>query len=430
MRTRVLSALLTVGLMAGVVGAYELTRPKTDTYTVTAVVEQAPNLFEGGRVTVRGIAMGKLIEIDPRPDGVHLTLELESDIDVPADATLAVVPVTVIADRYVQLFPDYEGGPTLKDGDHIGLERTSIPAELEDVLAQLKGLLEALEPGPNQEDGSLTRLIESLDSVFAGRAEELKGTLRGSAEVLDNLAESRSDIVSLIRNLDRLFASLASRSSQIGVVNERLELVMEALLADQGNLEGTIENIRFLAGETAGLLEESGDELGASLGRLGRVLRTVLRHEDELVEGIKWGNVIAQATGATNASGKGLFAYSGRQAAPGTEGAAYNYRIDSRDVIGCERIQAVANTILTFLPSAPPEEIVNTLLTFIPDERDAHIKFLLEQLVPLCVRQFRSTAMESEVSAALLRLKDQIGEDQLLALLGRWLAERSDGEGS
>lgn len=417
------SALLTVAVLAGGLGAYATLRPGGDTYTVTADVEQAPNLFAGGRVMVRGVKVGAISEVEPRPEGVRLTLEIDPDVRLPADATLSVIPVTVISDRYVQVFPAYEGGSTLEDGDHIPVDRTTIPAELEEVLTQLQGLLEALEPASDQEKGSLTRLVESLDEVFANRSEELAGTLVGSAEVLGNLAESRSDIVSLIRNLDRLFASLANRSSQIGIVNERFELVMEALLSDQEHLEGTIENIRFLAGETADLIDSSGDELGESLGRLSKVLRTILRHQGTVAEGLKWGNVIAQATGATDGSGKGLFAYSGRQGAVGSDRARYNYRIDTRDVIGCGRINALVAFFVQLNPNLQVDQARESILTFIPDEIDPHIAFLIDELITFCADRFKPAALTPKQSEQLRRLSEEVGDERLFELLGRWVVQ-------
>ena len=97
--------------------------------------------------------------------------------------------ITIISDRYVQLFPAYSGGSALQEGDHLGTDRTTIPAELDDVLEQLDGLLSALEPRPGERRGPLARLIESLDSATRGRSQALAGTLEGSASVLENLAD-------------------------------------------------------------------------------------------------------------------------------------------------------------------------------------------------------------------------------------------------
>lgn len=425
---RVITAAITsIVLVAGGFG-YRALQPQAATYTVTADVAQAPNLFEGGRVMVRGVEVGDIIDVEPAPNGVRLTLEIDESVKVPADATLSVVPITVIADRYVQLFPAYTSGPSLADGDHIPQDRTAIPAELDDVLEQLEGLLAALEPRPGQQRGPMARLIISLDEALAGRSRSLAGTLSGSAAVLGNLARSESDITGLIQNVDRLFIALANRSSEIGIVNERFALVAESLLADQDNLEGTLENLSLLAEEAALLLDESGESLGTSFGRLARVLRVVLRHQDELSEGIRWSNVISQALGATDRAGRGLYAYSGRQAPPGTPESAYNYRLDSRDTLTCERIEVTVQVLLAILPEANINDVMDTLLSYIPDEYDEHLAFLLRQLIPLCTHIQDLPAATPEVMAEVEQLIAEVGEQRFTEMLARWLAEGLAGE--
>lgn len=428
MNGRIVAAAVTLAVLSAAVLGYRSIQPEDATYTLTADVEQAPNLFEGGRVTVRGVEVGEIIDVEPSTDGVRLTMEIQRSVKVPADATLSVIPITVIADRYVQLFPAYESGPIMEDGDHISLERTAIPAELDDVLTQLEGLLSALEPRPGQRRGPMARLIVSLDEALAGRSRSLADTLSGSAAVLGNLARSESDITGLIRNVDRLFVALANRSSEIGIVNERFALVAEALLDDQENLEGTLENLSLLAGEASGLIEESGGSLGESFGRLAKVLRVVLRHQDELTEGIRWSNVISQALGATDRQGRGLFAYSGRQAAPGTPESAYNYRLDSRDTITCERIEVTTEVLLAILPEADINDVMDTMLSYIPDEYDPHLAFLLRQLIPLCTNIQELPAATPAVTARVQELIAEVGESRFKEMLGRWLAEGVAGE--
>jgi phospholipid/cholesterol/gamma-HCH transport system substrate-binding protein len=421
MRHRVTSALVMLAVIAGAVGAYVATRSDSETYAITAEVTQAPNLFDGGRVMVRGVEVGTITDVEPTPNGVQITMSVRSDVPVPADASLSVIPITVISDRYVQLYPAYESGPVLADGDHIPLDRTTIPAELDDVLTQLKGLLAALEPRPGEDRGPLARLIRDLDEVFDGRSDELAGTIEGSAAVLGNLAASDADITSLIDNLDRLFLTLAARSSELGSVNERFELVAESLLADQADLEGTIENLALLSEEAAGLVQESGDELGKAFGRLATVLDAVLAHQDSLSEGIRWTNAIAQSLGETDSSGRGLYGYTGRQAPPGSPNAKYNYRLERRDTLNCERINLTAQTVFAITPSATEADILQTIQSYIPDSYDDDLEFLFKLLISACVDQFKTADLDAATEDAVQRLVADVGEERVGELLARWL---------
>lgn len=421
---RLISSSLTVAvLLAGGLGAWAMTSGSKETYTVTADLSQAPNLFAGGRVMVRGVEVGMITAVTPRPDHVRIAMDIEADVRVPKGARLSVVPITVIADRYIQFTPAYRGGAYLKDGDHIGIDRTSIPAELDEVLTQLDELLSALEPRNSERRGPLADLIAELDKATRGRSVAMRETLDNSALVLENLADSTSDITGLIQNLDRLFVALAGRSSEIGLINERFRAVAEALAADRDALEGTIENLEFLSTQGSALVDESGDELALSFGRLDRVLRAILRHQDELAEGAKWTNVIAEGLGATDSTGRGLFAYSGRS----DGGPEYDYRLDGRDTIGCNRIDALADVIVALGNSNPSvSEIRASVLEFIPDEYHDDLEFLVDQLIVLCVDvPIRVEGLDLE--STLDRAARLLGRARLEQVVRKWLREGVPG---
>ena len=298
-----LAILLTVALAGcGAAVAADLAQEEPEARTLTVTVEQAPNLFEGGRVMVRGVQVGSITKVDPAADGVELTMEIDEGVRIPADTKVAVIPITLIADRYVQLSP-YEGGPEIEDGAHIDVDDTSIPAELDEVLGELKGLVDAFKREPGQKRGPLADLIRAADKSLDGREEDLAGALENSSDVLTNLATSHADITSLIQNLDQLFVTLADSSSEIGLVNERFALVATALADDQDNIAGVIDNLEFLSTQASSLVTESGEDLGQSFGRLEKTLDVILKHQDELIRAAKWTNSIAQALGETNSCG-------------------------------------------------------------------------------------------------------------------------------
>jgi virulence factor Mce-like protein len=421
---KILSALLSIAIVAGCVYAYIETRPEAEFYTVSADVEQAPNLFAGGRVMVRGVEVGEISDVTPRPGGVRVTMEIDDGTKIPADAQLAIVPITVISDRYVQFSPAYEGGELLEDGDHLSAASTSIPAELDDVLAQLKELLETIEPKKGEERGPLAKLVNDVDYVLRGKVEDVRGSLTNSASFLENLAISSSDLTELIRNLDELFITLASRRSEIGLVNERFRLVAEALQKDQEHLEATIENITLLSTEAQKFFEATGDDLGEALDTTNNVIGGILEHQDALAEGFRWTNVIAEALGATDASGKGLFAYTGKQAAPGAPGSEYNYRLDTRDTVACERIDTLAKSLLGGGFGNDPAVIFGAILAFTPVEYHEDLSYLIRQIMPVCTGiEFDTTPLRARALKAVSRAVKKVGPERFRAAVGVWLLE-------
>lgn len=419
---KILSALLSVAIIAGGVYAYASTRPDEPFYTVTADVEQAPNLFDGGRVMIRGVEVGEITDVRPRPSGVRVTMQIAEGIQIPTDAKLSVVPITVISDRYVQFAPAYTSGPTLEDGDHLALSQTSIPAELDDVLKQLKQLLATIEPKKG-ERGPLAKLIRDADYILKGNVDNVQGSLRNSASFLNNLAKSSEDINGLIRNLDELFITLAGRRSQIGLVNERFLLVARSLQADRKDLEGTIENVTLLSKEARKFFAQSGDDLGEALKNTESVIYELLEHQDSIAEGFRWTNVIAQALGSVDGSGKGLFAYTGKVAPSGKPGSEYNYRLDTRDTIACERMDALARRFQSLFPNWGVEEVRRGILEFLPEVYHEDLVYIIDQLLPYCTGLPFEGSMSSRAKAAVEKAVRGAGEEQFREAVGIWVLE-------
>jgi phospholipid/cholesterol/gamma-HCH transport system substrate-binding protein len=424
MRARKLTALLLAIALAGCGAAVaaDLAQEDAGALTLTVTVEQAPNLFEGGRVMVRGVQVGSITDVEPTSDGVDLTMQIDEGVRIPADTKVAVIPITLIADRYVQLSP-YEDGPEIEDGAHIDVADTSIPAELDEVLGELKGLVDAFKREPGQKRGPLADLIRAADKSLDGREESLAGALENSSDVLTNLATSHEDITSLIQNLDQLFVTLANSSSEIGLVNERFALVATALADDQDNIAGVIDNLEFLSTQASSLVTESGEDLGASFGRLEKTLNVILEHQDELIRGARWTNAIAQALGETTASGRGKYAYTGKQGAVGSSRARYNYRIDQRDTIACRRIRAHTDSQLAFDPTFTEEDILRSALAFIPDEYDDDVEWLIAQLIRPCsvFGDGDQSGLDRDSRRIIREIADEVGEDALMDMLGQWL---------
>src|SRR3712207_1046571 len=81
MRVRLLLLTLTISLLAGCVGP--LAPDKGIEFT--AVFTRTNNLFEGSDVRILGVPKGKVLELTPRGDEVVATIEMQPDVDVPAD---------------------------------------------------------------------------------------------------------------------------------------------------------------------------------------------------------------------------------------------------------------------------------------------------------------------------------------------------------
>ena len=145
------------GLLAALVmmliasSAYILRNNDFGSKTITAYFTSAQAVYPGDEVRVAGVKVGKIKAIEPDGTEAKMTLIVDNDVPVPADAKAVLVAQNLISARYVQLTPAYGaddavGGPTMSDGAVIPLERTAIPVEWDEVKKQLMKLASDLGP--------------------------------------------------------------------------------------------------------------------------------------------------------------------------------------------------------------------------------------------------------------------------------------------
>ncbi|HYI45659.1 MAG TPA: MCE family protein [Actinomycetota bacterium] len=275
-------------------GGLLLSREEEETYTITAYFTKAIGLFENSDVDIIGVPVGKVTNITPMGEKVRVVMELPTKYKVPKEAFAQIVPISIIADRYVQLHPPYTGGEYLKDGAVLDVDRTQIPAELDDVFKQLKKLLEAIEPGKEGEPGALGDLIVQLNETLKGSEQDLKGTLINAAALTESLADSKTDLAGLLTNLDDLFNQLATRAGSLGTLNRNFAVVMTTLLESDGDLRGTLKNLGDLTVEVGDLVREHGDRLGSDLTRAAKITSTVLDNRASVEESLRWLPVVGE----------------------------------------------------------------------------------------------------------------------------------------
>ena len=275
-------------------GAGLVLRSGEETYRVTAYFEKAIGLFPNSDVDILGVPVGKVTSVDPQGSKVKVVMQISEKYKVPADAFAQIVPISVIADRFVQLHPPYTGsGPTLEDGAVLDLDRTQIPAELDDVFKQLKKLLEAIEPGEEGEPGALGTLIVELNKTLADREQDLKGTIVNTSALTGALADAQDDLSATLVNLDDFFGTLATQAGSIGSLNANFATVMDALATSRDDLEQTLANLADMTGEVGRLVQTHRGRLGEDLELAANVLTAVLENRQSVEESLSWLPVVA-----------------------------------------------------------------------------------------------------------------------------------------
>ncbi len=100
-----------------------------DAYEVVAHFADSGGAFAGAEVSYRGVRVGRVDELVLTDAGVDLHLEIDNDHDdIPVDTLAVVGNRSAVGEQYVELQPQVDDGPYLREGTEIAQERHPHPA--------------------------------------------------------------------------------------------------------------------------------------------------------------------------------------------------------------------------------------------------------------------------------------------------------------
>ena len=253
-------------------------RPKT----ITAYFTTATAIYPGDDVRVSGIKAGRIASIQPEGTQAKLTMKVDRDVPIPADAKAVIVAQNLVASRYVQLTPYRSGGPTMRDGAVIPVERTAVPVEWDEVKAQLARLATDLGPTGNVSTSSVGRFIESSADALQGNGDKLRQTLAQLSGVGRILADGSGNIVDIIKNLQTFVTALRDSNQQIVQFQNRLATLTSVLNDNRSDLDAALTDLSVAVGEVQRFIAGSRDQTSESIQRLANVTQTVADHKIDL----------------------------------------------------------------------------------------------------------------------------------------------------
>jgi phospholipid/cholesterol/gamma-HCH transport system substrate-binding protein len=251
--------------------------------TITAYFSTATATYPGDEVRVAGIRAGTIAAVEPEGTRTKVTLKVDHDVPVPADAKAIIVAQNLVASRYVQLTPPYRGdGPTMPDGAEIPLNRTAVPVEWDEVKAELTRLATDLGPASDVSTSSVGRLIETSADALQGNGEKLRKALAQLSGVGRILADGSGNIVDVIKNLQVFVSALRNSSEQIVQFEDRLATLSSVLNDNRSDLDAALTDLSAVVGDVRRFVAGTRNQASESIQRLANVTQTVADHKLDL----------------------------------------------------------------------------------------------------------------------------------------------------
>ena len=282
LRTRLLALVPAVGLLLGTSGCGLFGGGSTKTFS--ADFDRAVGVYVHSDVRVLGVRIGEVTRIHPEGTKVRLEMKYDASYKIPADAKAVLVAPSIVSDRYVQLTPVWTSGPTLASGTHLGLDRTAVPVELDQIYANIDELNQALGPNGANKHGALSDLISVGADNLQGNGERLNTTLTSLSTAVKTLADNRGDLFATIGNLQQLTTALARNDAAVRAFNVDLASVADQLNGERTDLAQAIRTLAAALGEVSAFVKENKDNLTANVADLASVTGVLVKQRRALRE--------------------------------------------------------------------------------------------------------------------------------------------------
>lgn len=245
-------------------------------YTVTMEIPKSGGLYESGNVTYRGTEVGRVESVGLTEQGVQAVLSLESGIDIPSDLIASVHSQSAIGEQYVDLRPRTADSPPLKDGDVIALGDTTVPPDINSLIAAANRGLEAV---PND---NLKTVIDESYTAVGGLGPELSRIVRGSTDLAIAARENLDPLIALIEKSRPVLESQTTTSEAIQSWAANLATITTSLKTHDGAVSTVLEKGGPAAEEVRQLVDRVRPTLPLVMANLVSVGEVALDYQDNI----------------------------------------------------------------------------------------------------------------------------------------------------
>jgi len=273
MRTKALiatvaAAALTLG-GCGFSGIYDIPLPGgadlgDHPYTVKAQFKDVLDLTPQAGVKVDDVPIGRVESIGLTPDGwnAEVTLRVNGDVKLPANALANLRQSSLLGEKYIQLSAPASGQGNLADGAVIPLDRTNRSVEVEEVLGALSLLLNG--GGVDQ----LNTITKELNNATEGREPDLKALLNNANQLVTNLDKQSGNITRALDGLNRLSMTLNDQKDKLVTAVDNIGPGLGVLEQQRGQLVTMLSALQNLSGVAIDTVNKSKTNLVADLKAL------------------------------------------------------------------------------------------------------------------------------------------------------------------
>jgi phospholipid/cholesterol/gamma-HCH transport system substrate-binding protein len=240
-------------------------------FTIQAQMPDVDNIEQNSRVRVGDVNVGTVTKIERQGWHALVTMQLNRDVELPANATATLGQTSLLGSLHIELAPPKDAPPQgkLHEGSLIPLASSGKYPSTEQTLSAIALLLNGGGIGNIQD------ITDALSIAFTGREDDLRSLIEQLDKAIGYLDDQKDDIIAATDSLNNLVGQFAAQKP---VVDKALKTIPDALavLKDQrNNLSEALTQLGRFSALAADSVNQTRDALVQELKDLGPVLQSL-----------------------------------------------------------------------------------------------------------------------------------------------------------
>jgi phospholipid/cholesterol/gamma-HCH transport system substrate-binding protein len=240
-------------------------------YEVQAQLPQVTNLEQNSRVRVGDVTVGNVSKIERQGWHALITMRLNADVDLPANATARVGQTSLLGTLHVELSAPTAAAPEgkLHNGSMIPLSDGSNYPTTEQTLTAVSMLFNGGGLGQVQD------ITQAFSTAFAGRSGDLRSFIDQLDVFIASLDEQKDDIIAATDSLNGLVGQFAEQKPVVDNALRTIPNALEVLKERRNNLADAFDQFGEFSAVTVDAVNQTKASLVKEFNDLGPVIQSL-----------------------------------------------------------------------------------------------------------------------------------------------------------
>jgi phospholipid/cholesterol/gamma-HCH transport system substrate-binding protein len=240
-------------------------------FEVQAQMPDVSTIQPNTRVRVGDVDVGTVSKIELQGWHALLTLRLNGDVQLPANATVKAGLTSLLGSMHVELAPPTDAAPQgrLHQGSLIPLSSAGAFPTAEQTLGALSLVLNGGGLGQVQD------ITEALSTALRGREQDFRDLVGELNTFTRTLNEQTSDIIAATDSLNRLVGKFAENKPVLDTALRTVPDALAVLNGERQNLVELADKLSKFSALTVDTVEQTKDKVVRELTDLGPVLESL-----------------------------------------------------------------------------------------------------------------------------------------------------------